>query len=275
MDNLVKPFDGKGIRWSDWIRKFQVVAKNLKWEHEEDRCDYLLLFLEGDALRIVEQMPVDARKDFQAICTRLNDAFMPSPTEAHQQLIRRRLQEGESVEGLFYGLADLWRLSLGLGGSEIPEEIALKAVLPFFLSALPPMVTAQLRMGAGWDNVDGLLRQARTLMSVFSENHNAINIGAFGHRQGKSRDQGGHRSGKDRDHGSKMCYRCGDKGHGAKECWSSVSVCYWCKRGGHVADKCEEKRAGKPRAEGKPAVGGSKNVLGKSVVSWPDLPIGL
>jgi hypothetical protein len=278
MDNLIKPFDGRGGRWADWLRKFEIVAKGVKWEKDEAKCDHLSLFLEGDALRIFEQLPEASRKDFKQVCKRLNEAFMPSPTEAHQQLIKRGMQEGESVEGLFYGLVDLWKLSLGSGAVVIPNEVAVQAVLPFFLAALPPMVTAQLRMVQVGSDVDELLSRARSLMSIFGEG--AV-VGALTHRGTPHGGQNKHpKYGRGRDASSKNCYRCGDRSHEAKDCWSPVAVCYWCKRPGHVTDRCNDKQAGKPRMEGKPSGGsngtpGSKNALaGKSAVSWSDLPGG-
>ncbi len=272
MDNLIRPFDGKG-RWGDWIRKFEIVARSFKWEKEEDRSDYLVIFLEGDALRIVDQLPEGQRRDYKMICKRLNEAFMPSPTEAHQKLIKRTWQEGESVEALFYSLSDLWRLSLGLASQDTKEEAQLAAVTPFFLAALPPMVSTHLRMFGLGNSVDDLLKQARTLMSIYgdsAESHNTF-VGAVGSRpfRGKGKGKGG------RGAPTVMCFRCGDRGHTAKECWASTPVCYWCKQPGHITNKCSDKLSGKPRTEGKPSSGhqGSKNALaGKSAVSWPDLP---
>jgi hypothetical protein len=270
VDSLLKPFDGRSGKWSEWIRKFEIVAKSVKWETDEAKCNHLSLFLEGDALRIWEQLPDGTKKDFSKTCKRFSDAFMPSPTEAHQQLIRRGLQEGESVEGLFYALADLWKLSLGSGASTIPENVALQAVLPFFLAALPPMVTAQLRMMGVDSNVNDLLGHARSLMSIYSEG--AI-VGAIPFRGNHNKG-----TGRNRDSPNKVCYRCGDRTHQAKDCWASGPVCYWCKRSGHITDRCKDKQAGKPRVEGRPAginsgSQGSKNALaGKSAASWSDLP---
>jgi hypothetical protein len=267
-EHFIKPYDGTGS-WPEWIRKFKRVADQVKWETDVDRCENLTLFLEGSPLLIVERMPADKRKSFEAICTRLSSAFMPSPTVAHAALTARRWNKSESVEVLYYDIVDLWKNSAGLSGKEVDESTEFTVALPFFLAAIPPSIAAQIRTNStAMSGVDGLFFNARSLLNAHAEVETAAEVvGAFGNHR-----KNGQRSNSRANGGTKRCYRCGDVGHMSTNCWSPVGVCYTCKKPGHNSQQCRSKK-GKPTTAGNQDNSARpKNALQGKSDYWSDLP---
>jgi len=270
VDHLVKTYDGS-TSWGDWIERFEIVADFSKWEKDDDRLKMLTLLMDGNAAKIVKQMPDDKRKSYEAVCNRLASAFMPSATEAHLKLTNRKLRTGESVEELFYELKELWLISLQKSKELVAESIQFAAVTPYFLSALPTSVSAQLRLNpATLSDANTLLAAARTLMSIQTQVESTAAIGAFGNRN-KPRNRGnkGGYSGNARAN----CKRCGDKDHSLDECWSQVAVCYLCKQPGHIASRCTQGSGNNPGRDFPPqAPGRAKNALKGRSAGWSDLP---
>lgn len=266
LDNLIKPYDGSS-KWVDWIEKFEIVSKHFKWEDDTNRCEMLVLLLDGNAAKIVKQMPDDKRRSYEAICNRLASAFMPSPVEAHSKLVSRRYRKNETVEELYYDLVELWKAAVlpGCKGG-IKDDTQLAVILPYFLAALPVQVSVQIRMNpTALSDADRLLECARTLMSVHVEMDHPI--GAF--RQ--TRGAGNSRNSPNRD--KIICRRCGDTGHIAARCWSKEPVCYGCKQPGHQRGACPKKdNSGKGETGSTQQAGKAKNALLGRSVDWSDLP---
>ena len=266
LDSLLRTYDGS-TKWVDWIEKFEIVAKHYKWENDDDRCEMLVLFMDGNAARIVKQMPDDKRRSYEAICTRLAAAFMPSPVEAHSKLISRRYRKNETVEELYYELVELWKATVpGASKGSITENMQLAVILPYFLAALPTQVAVQIRMNpSALAEADRLLECARTLMSVHTEGENPM--GAFGRSRGRENQR--NTPTKDK----MVCRRCGDTGHIAAKCWSPEPVCYGCKQPGHQRGQCPKRDHSERRDSGNTSTNGkAKNALQGRSVSWSDLP---
>jgi len=270
VDHLVKIYDGS-TSWVDWIERFDIVSQFSKWKEDNDRLKMLTLLLDGNAAKIVKQMPDDKRKSYQAVCDRLASAFMPSPTEAHLKLTNRKLRTGESVEELFYELNELWLTSLQRSRESVGESIQFAAVTPYFLSALPTSVSAQLRLNPSTlSDANTLLAAARTLISIQAQVDIATTVGAFGNRN-KPRNRGtrGGHSG----HPRVSCKRCGATDHSVSECWSQVPVCYLCKQPGHLSSRCNRSGGNNPGRDFPPqAPGRAKNTLKGRSAGWSDLP---
>jgi hypothetical protein len=247
------------------------VSQFSKWEEDNDRLKMLTLLLDGNAAKIVKQMPDDKRKSYQAVCDRLSSAFMPSPTEAHLKLTNRKLRTGESVEELFYELKELWLTSLQKSKESVEESIQFAAVTPYFLSALPTSVSAQLRLNPSTlSEANTLLAAARTLMSIHTQVEATSAIGAFGNRN-KPRNRG-HKGGYS-GNARVNCKRCGDKDHSVNDCWSQVPVCYLCKQPGHISSRCTRNGGNNPAKDfPSQAPERAKNALKGRSAGWSDLP---
>lgn len=237
-ESSLRPFDGSGS-WPLWFDRFETVASFCKWE-DDDKARYLMIYLEGVPLRIAHQLPESSRKSWEAIASRLRDAFQPSAQESHQLLLRRKWQAGQSVEELYYDLVMLWRGSIGAAASTLTEQAQTAAVVPFFYSALPMEVSRQLRLlELPLDNADALLRHARTLISCFTESeHEPAVIAAVRPNNAPMREIGGRK-------GRKRCKRCWSDQHVEAGCRFSKPVCRTCFQEGHFAKDCQSSKNGR------------------------------
>lgn len=234
LDSVIKPFSG-GEGWTEWFERFSTVANHQKWEEESSKAGYLLLFMEGTALKITQQMPEADRKSCDKISKRMVEAFSPNPMVAHERLVARRLKKEESVESLYYDLVSLWRASTGLG-QDVDEKVQYKCILPFFLAALPTAVATQLRIREV-DSiiVDRLLAATRLLISPEVFNGTPEVVGAAVPRESAKKGQ---RSGR--------CGKCGDKSP-KHVCPFNEPVCFSCKQPGHRSADCANRKMVPPK----------------------------
>ena len=257
IDSLLRPYDGTGS-WKNWYGRFGAICDFNKWETDEDRARYLMVFLEGTALRIVQQLPLAMQKIPAEIAKRLATAFSPSSAECHNLLIHRKLRKGESVEELYYDLCMLWKGAVEEEDVEVSEQRLMKSVLPFFLAAIPSAISTQLRLQPNCLlKVDKMLSMARVLVAADKLDETGL-VGAavpaprVGH--GKSFVKKGKKF-------QRRCGLCGDSGHGNDGCPIGHHVCFTCKKEGHRSVECPTKNSGVGQASSTGAVGGSKNSL--------------
>jgi hypothetical protein len=205
--DYVMPFDGAGDVCG-WIRKVKLVASM-----EDKKLEGLLaLNLHGDAFAVYEQMSTADQKDAKAIEDRLIEAFSLDEYAAYEKLATRRLATEETVDVFLTDLRRLARLA------KIEDDELVKKA---FVVGLPFEASSQLRASSRMDelSLSEIVVKARRFTS---------------HRQGspafiamKGREL--------------TCFKCGDKGHIARNCPAKrtpVRTCWTCGQTGHVAQQC-------------------------------------
>ena len=236
VENMLKNYDGSQD-WLGWIEKFNTIAEFSGWDSDSMKAKFMLLFLEGTALRIVQQMPVTKRNSAEAIAERLGQAFKPSKMESHKRLIARSYKPAESVEGLWYDLVMLWKDSTGIT-DDVADTVVHKIILPFFLCALPERVSAQLRLKeSSLMSADQLFVDARNLLVVEGEEV----VGAVSQT---TENKEGKKTGGKKQEKQPKCFKCGEHGHTNQACSYPTNVCWTCKKPGHTKGECRASGGG-------------------------------
>ena len=73
-------FDGEKNEWVDYYRHFETVANWNHWD-EHEKAMQLAMSLQGEAQRILGDIPPWIQADYQALVKELNDRFNPSERE--------------------------------------------------------------------------------------------------------------------------------------------------------------------------------------------------
>lgn len=211
--------------FAEWVEKLELVAKLQKID---DLQTFLPLFLSGSAFAVYKQLPQSDRDDYDKLKASLLVAFGVNSYAAYEQLQRRVLQDGETVDVY---LADLRRLVVLMGQKD--AEPLLKCA---FMAGLPSDVTVQLKSIAAVETLDltALATRARMMLST-RVNDLSCAVGVTKQRSG--------------------CYTCGGRGHIARDCPTPSSnsskqgggyqrkprTCYSCGELGHMVKNCPSK----------------------------------
>ena len=178
VDGVLRPFRGSADELEEFWKKFQVVAKILKWTTGKDRMAHLPLYLSGDAFSVWSELSEVDQEDEAKVKACLQKSFSMLPGEAYAKFGRRRKQADESIEAY---LADLQRL-LRMAGHKIAAMAKTPCCSSSFCSACPPMHYAgQLRLSIA-ASIDGLTigtvaNQARALCAsqlIPSDGHGMV-----------------------------------------------------------------------------------------------------
>ena len=205
--------------FSKWLRKTVMVAKLQK---VKDLKDFVPMFLSGQAFDIYAELSEDSQGDFTAIEDALTQAFSPNQFSAYEELQRRVLKRGETVDAY---VSDLKRL-LALSGSGDPAEQLVKSAL---VSGLPAGVKTILvsMSDASKLTLQELVVRARTALSVHVSDGTVCAAGY--------RDQVG-----------VSCHKCGRPGHMSRDCKQPrprVMTCFSCGKPGHIARFCMSRKS--------------------------------
>ena len=140
LDQVLRAFNpSSSTEFSEWIKKFSLVAKSLGWS---DLHNQLPLFLEGAAFAVYDQLSEEKKKDFNEIKAAITSAFSLSSTAAYAQFVSRRLQMGESIDVL---ISDLRRLLSLCGVKQVEDANVTPLLREQFLAALPTEICMQVK----------------------------------------------------------------------------------------------------------------------------------
>lgn len=203
--------------FAEWLEKVELVAELQGIDKLET---FLPLFLEGPAFSVYKQLGESTKKTYTELKDALLKAFGASSFHAYEQLMNRRLMDGETVDVF---LADLVRLTT-LIGLEKAEPLIRCA----FVLGLPSEVACHVRsvMAVETLTMAALVERTRSIMTNRVEHSIPCAVGI------KKRTE-------------RICYRCGTGGHLAHQCSKEslkVKTCFICGKPGHFARQCPQRQ---------------------------------
>ena len=133
VESNLRPFDGTGS-WTLWFDRVETIASFSKCEDDLEKARYLSVYLEGTALRIFQQLPEASRRSCKAVAQRLREACQPSAQESHALLLKRKWQQGQSLEEPVLCL--IFRFKLPTSLSELRTCLSIKRSLLMLLFLL-------------------------------------------------------------------------------------------------------------------------------------------
>ena len=234
LDGYLKPFRGKGDNLSTFWSKFLVLCTSNSWDTDAKKSNNLMMFLDGPAFTIVEQLPDAEKNDPVKIKAALEAAFAPSAAEAYHLFVGRRLSLDEPVDSF---LADLKRL-LALSKHAVSADGKDPVLIEQFLSGLPVDMSKTLRLTHAADpqTISQLIAKARAIQ------------GSSGAAQSAAAAASGR---------TVLCYSCGQVGHLSRNCRGKDKAsagaagrgnakgkgvkCFKCGEHGHIRRNCPQK----------------------------------
>lgn len=223
---------------ADWLERLELVAQIQKIT---ELTAFLPLFLHGPAFAVYKQLDDDQKKDYEKLKAAMIQAFGVNCYAAYDQLQRRVLLEGETVDVY---LSELRKL-VSLMGQKEPEPLLRCA----FMAGLPFDISIQLKSMAAVETLtlNELVVRARMMISSKTGDQAC----AVGYNASRAKLNGG-------------CYRCGSNSHLIRDCSLNKGgprnakpnhkprTCYTCGDPTHIAKYCPLRSAqGQPgNAEG-------------------------
>ena len=124
-----KRYDGS-TSWNDFIRHFERVHRVNRWP-EEDKLEYLMVLLDGDAASYAEDLTENEQQDYWALCRsmdeRFGDCLLTQVKRA--ELKTRRRKEGETLASLAQELNKLANQAYPRLEVKAKEELTIEAFI--------------------------------------------------------------------------------------------------------------------------------------------------
>lgn len=127
-----KRYDGT-TEWSEYIHHFKRVSTLNRWP-KHVLTDYLLVFLDGEALAYAEALPEETKDDYEGLCRAMDERFGDClfAQRYRAELKTRRRQEDESLPSLAQAINRLVLSAYPQLGPGPREELAIE----YFTSAV-------------------------------------------------------------------------------------------------------------------------------------------
>jgi len=192
--DLIKTYNGEGD-FLPWIKKLELVAKLQKIN---DLTSFVPLFLEGGAFAVYDGLDTTVKTDYKRLVSSLTEAFSINKFAAYEELMKRRLRRGESIDVF---LADLKRLAT-LIDEFVPESLIQCALV----YGLPEEMKLQLKAACKVENMSlsETIQRCRMLINADYQ----WEVGAVA--EANVRVQ------RPRE---KRCFKCGSDSHLMRQYW--------------------------------------------------------
>jgi len=242
---MISKYDGTGD-FSQWVEKLELVASLTDVQKLEK---FLPLFLDGTAFNCYQNLPSEVKDNYSSLKKAFLTKFSLDSSLAYEEVIRRRLLAGESVENY---LAEITRLAR-LADSDVSD----KMIKNMFLAGLPPDVKEKIRSANDVNSMtlQSLIDRAKSIVKsaeicsaainsdtachTFSVAHKVENSNLKTEFLSKSKEI-------NKRENSQTCFICRATGHMARQCPNKY--CLVCGSKSHNAPSCPN-RASAPKNE--------------------------
>lgn len=231
-------FDGTED-WKSYLVRFENCAQLAGWS-QVVKTKMLSCCLTKSAQKFYSELPENDREDYERVTLLLGQRFGDKPPETYQALLTSRTRKSqETVHEL---KDDLWRL-VGKAYPGINHQMQETMTLQALSRAFDPDLQIHL-----------LSRNVRTVQEAVSaiESYEAImKKNSAKDKKNSSSDSVrvyalGNENSKNTDFESFTCFKCGKKGHIARDCSAGTRhdniICYKCGKQGHVVKDCPQRK---------------------------------
>jgi hypothetical protein len=225
--DIIQQYDGSSD-FMVWVEKLELVAK---LQNVNELSRFLPLFLSGGAFKVYQGLLEDDKSDYIKVKNSLKRAFSVDSFKAYEELMCRKIQNGETVDVY---LADLKRLSR-LISDPLNDEF-LKCA---FVMGLNDDIRKQIRAACSMDMLclEEIVERVRSLMKSSDYNHCMAGIknSNFPHKNQQQRSV-------------VTCFKCGVVGHISRNCTQmdrfrsqNERKCYLCGSVEHIVSGCPKR----------------------------------
>ena len=205
---VIRPFNGEGDV-SAWLAKVELVASLTE---VKDVAKFVPLYLEGGALSLYLELDDSKKGDYNLLSKELLKAYSDSEFVAFSKL-KNLKWTGEQVDVYANDIRKLAR-GCGLKGKALEQLVKLT-----FITGFPDSISVELQQIHGVENmtVSDVIGRARILAASSGRASNFGNIVAVASRRVEEGKED-KREEKKEETKEFVCHRCGQQGHGWRQC---------------------------------------------------------
>ena len=205
---VTRPFNGEGDV-SAWLAKVELVASLTE---VKDVAKFVPLYLEGGALSLYLELDDSKKGDYNLLSKELLKAYSDSEFVAFSKL-KNLKWTGEQVDVYANDIRKLAR-GCGLKGKALEQLVKLT-----FITGFPDSISVELQQIHGVENmtVSDVIGRARILAASSGRASSFGNIVAVASRRVEEGKED-KREEKKEETKEFVCHRCGQQGHGWRQC---------------------------------------------------------
>ena len=202
----LSPYDGSAD-WTAFEAQLEIVADCAGWTETETAAN-LCLALQGDALKVLIELPAEDRRELSELTRALRTRFGRQPSEAAAKMLvaDRRRQQGERLGMLASEVALLVRQAY----PAFPRAVQKKLALDHFLRALEPSELRKHVRLADPQSLEAAAEVAERAEFILSGRP-----GTWGASLGARVSS---EDGQSRSDTHLVCWSCGGRGHRRAQC---------------------------------------------------------